>query len=364
MSILRIKIPKIVSNIKKINKFLADYDKKWTLVMKVLAQHQESLKIILNHPCINEVHSVANSRLSGLQIMKEANPDLRTMYIKPPAINHAERVVRLADISLNTSYPVLEALDAAAKKLGKVHQVVIMIELGELREGIIRENIDNFYRKLSKLKHIKVIGIGTNLGCMYGIEPTYDKLIQLSLYRELLESKYEMNLELVSGGSSITLPLVTKNTIPPAVNHFRIGEAAFFGVIPGETKKFRDLTVDTFEFAGYIIELEKKPSVPDGNLTDASVGVAATDGDEEKETYRAILNFGILDVDMENIIPKNPRVQFAGTTSDMTVFDLGDNRNKDGKPMYKVGDQIRFKTNYMGVARLMNSHFVEFELID
>ena len=143
---------------------------------------------------------------------------MRTIYIKPPAIKYARRVVECADISINTSHSVILALNDEAIKQNKVHEIIIMIELGELREGILRDHVVNFYSNILDLSNIKVIGLGTNLGCMYGVKPTFDKLMQLSLYKLLLEEKYEHRIPLLSGGSSINLPLVSMRKTPKETN--------------------------------------------------------------------------------------------------------------------------------------------------
>ncbi|MEJ2617972.1 MAG: alanine racemase, partial [Ignavibacteriaceae bacterium] len=130
-------------------------------------------------------------------------------------------------------------MNAEAERQGKKHRIIVMIEMGELREGIVRDEVLHFYEKIFELENIDIIGIGTNLGCMYGVEPTYDKLIQLSLYKNLIDAKFGTNLELISGGTSITLPLIDKNKVPAALNHFRIGEAALLGVSPLDGKQFR-----------------------------------------------------------------------------------------------------------------------------
>jgi predicted amino acid racemase len=360
MAELRIKTDKILGNIRKLDRYLVKHDKKWTLVTKVLSGHRESLKRILAAPCIKRLHSVADSRLSGLRTVKQLNPELVTMYIKPPAVKLAEKVVRFADISLNTSFETIAALDRAARLQGKVHRVVVMIEMGELREGVIRENIYDFYERVLQLDNITICGLGSNLGCMYGVEPTYDKLIQLCLYLQLLELRFNINLELVSGGSSITLPLLGKRKIPRGMNHFRIGEAAFFGVSPLTGKRYRDLSTDSFEFVANVLELEEKTNVPQGNIGEGNVGHAAEfDEEAEERQYRAVLDFGIVDVDPDQITPHFDKAAFAGTTSDMTVYNVGDNRNPSGRRRLREGGTMSFTPNYMGVARLMHSKYVE-----
>lgn len=238
---------------------------------------------------------------------------------------------------------------------------MVMIELGELREGVNRENFANFYQSIFNLKHIEVVGIGSNLGCMYGVEPTYDKLLQLILYKELTEIKHGSKLHLVSGGSSITLPLIETGSVPKGINHFRIGEAAFFGSSPLNNSPFKNLCTDTFNFYTQIIELEEKDIVPDGIISEANIGHTAEfdKGDISKKSYKAILDFGLLDVDQEGLKSHDTEIKLVGITSDMTVVDIGNNRKKNGAAKYKIGDHILLDPSYLAVARLLSSKFIE-----
>ena len=77
-----------------------------------------------------------------------------------------------------------------------------MIELGDLREGILPGSLINFYKHVFHLSNIEVKGIGANLGCMAGAVPTVDQFMQLVLYKELLELKFEHPLHWISAGSS------------------------------------------------------------------------------------------------------------------------------------------------------------------
>lgn len=369
MANLIIKTEKILSNIYKLHEYISNRSGEWTLIMKLLSGHTDTLERLLADPIIKDIHSVGDSRLSNLQRIKEINPEVRTMYIKPPPMQYAEEVVSCADISHNTSLRTIKALNREAKKQNKIHKVIIMLELGELREGVMRENLSDFYEKLFTLSNIEVIGIGSNLGCMFGVEPSYDKLVQLNLYKELLEAKFNKKIPLVSGGSSITLPYLGKKNIAESINHHRIGEAVFLGTSPYNNKKFRNLSTDAFEYHTFILELEKKEDQPDGVISDASVGHTTDESDEQSKedylnqetpkNYKAILDFGVLDVDVNEIEPKNKKIKFIGTTSDMSVYDIGPNLLTPNKRMYRVGSKVAFKPTYIGVARLMNSKFVE-----
>lgn len=365
MAELIIHTDKIKENIKSLSSYFKERNIKWSLITKVFSGDKEFLKRVLTDDVISNISSVGDSRLTSLKNLKEINPEMRTIYIKPPAAVYADEVVRYANISLNTSFSTIKALNAAAKKAGKTHKIIIMIELGELREGVKRDNIIDFYEKVFQMPNIEVIGIGSNLGCMYGIEPTYDKLLQLCLFKELISVKFNKDLPLISGGTSITLPFLDRGSVPNDVNHFRVGEAAFFGISPLNNEPFGDLFVDTFEFNANIIELERKKLVPEGIIGDANIGHTSdfVDADAGEYSYKAILDFGMLDVDKGDISSSDMNIQFVGITSDMIVIDIGDNKNKAGGVKYKVGDKISFTPNYMAVARLLNSKFIDKQFI-
>ncbi|MBI2280413.1 MAG: alanine racemase [Bacteroidetes bacterium] len=361
MAELIIHTKNIQNNINYLSKYFDKHQIHWSLITKVFSGDKEFIKNVLTDDVIKNINSIGDSRLTSLKNLRAVNSEMKTIYIKPPAEMYAEEVVKYADISLNTSYTTIKALNEAAIKAEKTHQIIIMIELGELREGVKKADVMHFYEQVFNLSNIEVIGIGSNLGCMYGVEPTYDKLLQLSLYKELISEKFNKELKFVSGGSSITLPLIENETIPKDINHFRIGEAVFFGVSPMDNKKFKELSTDTFEFNANIIELEKKKIVPDGIIGEANVGHAASydESDIGESSYKAILDFGLLDVDQKDIEAVDESLIFVGITSDMLVVDLGTNKTASGEKKYNIGDKIHFKPNYMGVARLLGSKFIE-----
>ena len=355
MATLHIDTRKIRKNVGKLNNYFENNDIQWTLVSKVLCGHRQTLEKVICCEEMEGLHSIGESRIGNLRTIKKIDPNIRTMYIKPPEIRYASQIVKHADYSLNTSMNTIEALNKEAGEQGKIHNVLIMIELGELREGILREDIERFYEKVFHLPNIRVSGIGANLGCMYGIEPTKDKLIQLCLYKQLLEAKYGERLELISGGSSITLPLIGRRKVPKGVNHFRVGEAAFFGTSPLDNKRFRDLSENAFEFSSQILELKEKETVPDGVIGDASIGHAMDNGHNNGDTVKkAILDFGMLDVGHEDLRPKMPEAEFVGISSDMCVYSINDHRSG-----LSTGDRILFKPRYLAVAKLMLSKFID-----
>lgn len=354
---LTIDTNKIVENISTISNFLGEHGVGWTLVGKILCGHEPTLTRILDTDVVKTIHSIGDSRIQNLKRIKEIAPSVQTLFIKPPSLEKVDMIVQYADISLNSSIITIKNLNEAAKAIGIVHKVIIMIELGELREGVVRDDIVDFYSQVFNLSNIEVIGLGANLGCLYGIQPNYDKLVQLTLYKSLLESMFDRTIPIISGGSSITLPLVGSNAMPKPVNHLRIGEAVFMGTTPYDGNQFDSLHTDIFKFRANIIELALKSSVPDGTMSDGNIGHLAEESPNDQDSsLRAIVDFGLIDVDAPDLTSESSDVSFIGTTSDMTVYEI---KKEHGKHQMEAGDSLNFKPSYMGVARLMHSEFVD-----
>lgn len=357
MAFITLDAGKLRANFDYLNLLFKRNNIDWCVVSKVLSGNKTFLTELLKY----DIRQIADSRVSNLKMIKSINPDIETIYIKPPAKRSVSNVVKYADISMNTEIETIKLLSKEAAKLNKTHKIIIMIELGELREGVLAEEFIEFYKKVFKLDHIKVVGIGTNLSCLYGVLPNHDKLIQLSLYEQLVEAKFDRQIPYVSGGSSVTIPLIFQNLLPKSINHFRVGETLFLGTDVYNNTKFKKMNSDVFTLYSEIIELTEKPVVPIGQLGKNVEGESIEFDDKKigERSYRAIIDLGLLDVEMNHIEPFDQTITLSGASSDMVVVDLGQN-----KKQYKVGDLIEFKLDYMGTLRIMNSSYIDKKVIN
>lgn len=324
----------------------------WAIVTKMLCGNKTYLKEVLDLG----IRQVCDSRVSNLKAIKSLNPKVETIYIKPPPKRSIKSIVKYADISMNTSFETVRLLSKEARQQDKTHKIVIMIEMGELREGVLREEVVNFYSRIFEMPNIEVIGIGTNLSCLYGVLPNQDKLIQLSLYKQLIEHKFNKKIPYVSGGSSVTIPLIKQGLLPESINHFRVGETLFLGTNVYDGTPFDFMHNDVFRIYAEIIELFEKPTVPQGEMGQNVEG-ETYDFDPEKSgetSYRALIDLGLLDIEQNHLYPTSDSCTLAGASSDMIVVDLGKNKKN-----YKVGDLLEFKTDYMGALRLLNSRYID-----
>lgn len=352
MAFITINSKKLRDNYNILNQLFKSHQIEWGIVSKVLCGNRLFLGEVLRLP----VKQISDSRISNLKTVKSIRPDIETVYIKPPAKRSIKSIVKFADVSFNTEFETILSLSNEASAAGKIHKVVIMIELGELREGVMREEFIDFYKSVFELPNIEIAGIGTNLSCMYGVLPNHDKLIQLCLYKQLVEAKFNQKIPYVSGGASVTIPLIKKGLLPHGINHFRVGETLFLGTDVYHNKPFAKMHHDVFKLFAEVIELNEKPVVPQGDLGYNLEGEKLNFEQNQSGTtsLRAIVDLGLLDIDKEHIKPILPGIEIAGASSDMLVLDLQANRHQ-----IKVGDLIEFKMDYMGVLRIMNSYYVE-----
>ena len=303
---------------------------------------------------------ICDSRLSNLKTIKKISPETNTIYIKPPAKRLAHSIVRFADVSFNTELQTLKALSEQAVIQEKTHRVVLMLEMGELREGIMLKDLMDFYARVLVLPNIEIVGLGTNLCCLNGILPDEDKLKTLAWCRNILEDQFGHKIPYISGGSSVTLPLLIRDEVPTAINHFRIGETLFFGTDVYADKLIPGMHQDVFTLHAEVIELSEKPLLPTGTAGTNLTGETPefSEEDRNRSSVRAIVDVGLLDTDYNNIIPTQPGISIIGASSDMLILDLNDNPGG-----IKVGDTLEFSMNYMAVLRAMNSDYVDKSVI-
>jgi predicted amino acid racemase len=343
----------LAHNLEVVQRWTAAHGAGLTVVTKALCGHEATIRALLDLG----VTSLADSRLENLRAVDRRDGVPELWYLRPPHRSALAEVVALSDVSLNTELEVVRALDTAAGRQGRCHGVVLMIELGDLREGVLPGHLVKVYEEVFKLPNVEVVGIGANLGCLSGAVPSIDEIMQLVLYRELLELKFERRLPLISAGTSAVLPLLLDGVLPKAVNHFRIGETILLGTDPVSGEVMRGLRGDVFTIEAEVVEVKEKSLVPLTETTEMTP-FAAIQGDAEvvpgQRGYRAVVTLGQVDTEVASLQPVNPNHRVAGASSDITVVNLGDEPSG-----IRVGDTLQFRPGYAALVRLMNNPYAE-----
>ncbi|MDD3073800.1 MAG: alanine racemase, partial [Eubacteriales bacterium] len=267
-----------------------------------------------------------------------------------PMLSQVDAVVELFQCSLNSELATIRALDAAAAKAGVVHEIILMLDLGDLREGVLPGQLEEMVLEIAELKNIRLLGLGTNLTCYGGVIPTWDNLGQLLEYNRKAEKLYSHLLPVISGGNSSSLPLLLEGHLPP-VTQLRLGESIVLGRETVDRQPIPGAHLDCFQIQAEIIEIRKKPSVPIGKIGQDAFG--GTPVFEDRGIHlRAILALGRQDVVVDGL--ETPEgIDILGASSDHLLLDV----TKYPKSL-AVGDVLTFTPGYGALLAAMTSAFV------
>jgi len=297
------------------------------------------------------VEILGDSRIKNLKKLQHI--PVPKMLLRIPMKSEVEEVIKYADISLNSEIDTIKSLSEEAKKQRKIHEIILMVDLGDLREGVLKEDVIPIVEQIVKLEGIRLRGIGTNLTCYGSVIPTPDILEKLVEIKNSINKKFNLNLDIVSGGNSSSLYLVQNGLIPRGITQLRIGEAIVLGRETAFGDRIPHTYDDVFTLEAQIVELKEKPSYPRGILGMDAFG--------ERQVYvdrgimkRAILAIGRQDVNMNDLIPIDSSIELIGSSSDHLIVNVTNSTYP-----YKVGDIIKFKLRYGGILSCSTSEYVE-----
>ena len=181
-------------------------------------------------------------------------------------------MVEFVDVSFNTEISVIRLLARQASKRSKIQRIILMIEMGDLREGILPSDVETMVAEVMGLRDVKLIGLGTNLTCFGGVRPTEAKLRELSVIAGDLQQQYGITFEIVSGGDSANHQWFVSTPDVGHVNHLRIGEAILLGCDTLTRERILGLYMDAFTLITEVVELKTKPSTPYGEIAQDAFG--------------------------------------------------------------------------------------------
>ncbi|WP_206460744.1 alanine racemase [Anaerovorax sp. IOR16] len=303
---------------------------------------------------------IGSSRLEHLKEAKDAGMKGPFMVVRIPMLSEVPDLVKFADISLNSEIEVIKEINAECARQGKKHSVILMADLGDLREGFWdKEAMAKTAVYIEKnLENVTLAGVGTNLGCYGSINPTIENMNQLIAIAETIEKEIGRTLSIISGGGTTSLPLVLDGTMPERINHLRIGEGISLG------KDLQDLWgldmsylhPDVFTAKAEIIEVKDKPSYPVGEIFVDCFGNKGEYVDRGIRK-RALLGLGKLDFAMSDmLIPREKGIEVLGGSSDHLIVDIEEYQGE-----LKVGDFLEFDVRYATMMYLTASKYVRIE---
>ncbi len=301
---------------------------------------------------------IASSRLEQIEDARNYGIDLPYLLLRVPMLSEIPEVIRLTDISLNSELCVLRALNEEAAKQNKVHKVILMADLGDLREGFWDkdEMVEVALIVENELDHLELSGVGTNLGCYGSIEATAEKLDELVSIAERIEALIGRELEYISGGGTTSLPRILNGDMPKRINMLRVGEGIllakdlprFFGC------DMSFLHDDIYTLKAEVIEVKTKPSHPIGKISIDAFGHTPEYVDRGNRK-RALLGIGKVDYgSIDEISPRDKGIEIIGASSDHTILDIEDYEGE-----LKPGDILSFDIVYASLVYVTNCKNVQ-----
>lgn len=292
---------------------------------------------------------LADSRIANIKKMREAGVQAQYLLLRTPFLSEADETVKYTDISHNSEIIVIKKLSKIALALNTKHKVILMVELGDLREGIMPAELENIVAQVLKLKGVELVGIGTNLTCFGGIEPDDKNMPALSAIAKNIEEKFGLQLQYISGGNSANYNWFTSTKETGRVNNLRIGESIYLGTETLHNKPIPNLYTNAFTLIAEVIEAKIKPSMPYGRVGANAFGITKKINDEGL-MLRAILGIGLQDVEVLGLTPIID-VEILGASSDHLILNAKDTD-------IKVGSEVAFSLNYAALLSAMTSPFI------
>ena len=297
------------------------------------------------------VKFIATSRISQMRAIREAGICKKPlMLIRIPMLSELPDVVELCDISLQSDIIVLRALNEEAKKQGKVHEVILMMDLGDLREGFWNEEdaLDAALEIEHELKNLRLAGVGVNLSCYGSVLPTKRNMQGLVSLASDIEREIGRKLDYISGGASTSAYMAMNGTMPYRINLLRLGDIGLRGETDNFAPDFLETGVMTIK--AEVIECRDKPSFPVGELGVNAFGEVGHYEDRGIRR-RALVAMGRVDYgNCFDLIPRMEGIEVIGASSDHTILDVEAVKDK-----VHVGDVLEFGIKAYGPMAYLTS---------
>ena len=295
------------------------------------------------------VSALGDSRIENIETMRRERVPASMVLIRSPMLSQAARVVAHADVSCNSEMDVISTLSSAAHEVGKTHGIVLMVELGDLREGIMPGDLQDAVRDARSFPNIMLKGIGTNLACRSGVKPDEKNMAELSALADSIDATGGPKLDVISGGNSGNLEWALDGADVGRINNLRLGESLLLGRETLHRAPIEGLHTDAITLVAEVIESKVKPSRPWGALAQNAFGdqpAATTPG----RISQTILALGRQDTDPDGLHPP-PGIEVLAASGDHLIADAGRDR-------LAVGSEVTFQLNYSALVRAMTSPFV------
>ena len=298
------------------------------------------------------VPMLGDSRVQNLRRLRRAGIDVPLLLLRIPMPSEVDEVVQIADCSLVSELSTISQLSQAAIKAGVIHDVILMVDMGDLREGVMPQKILPLVQQILLLSGIRLQGLGANFACYSGKVPTPEILEKLVALTQQVRDAFALALPIISGGNSATIDLLITSVMPAGINQLRIGEGILLGRETLKRNPIPGAYQNSLILHAEIVEVQEKPSVPSGEIAQDAFGNIPVLIDRGIRK-RAIAAIGRQDVEIDNLTPILTGIDILGGSSDHLILDVSDVAED-----IAVGSEVCFYLQYGALAHAMVSPYV------
>lgn len=296
---------------------------------------------------------LADARLANLQRLRRAGLDCPLLLLRASCPREAGETVQWADLSIQSSEETLQALDREAGRKGCLHQVLLAVESGDLREGLMPERLLEVTRAFQGWRHLTLTGLTTNFACLSGVLPTPESIGNFVSLATRVAEEVGHSVTTISAGATVCLSLLEHGEMPEGVSQLRIGEAIICGTDTSGVRRVPGTRQDTALLLAEVVEVEEKPSLPWGPLGRDAFGASPTFLDRGRR-IRALLALGRVDSEPDELEPEEPGLEVIGASSDYLLVDVTERGRRT-----VVGEILSFRAGYHAILRACTSPYVE-----
>ena len=296
--------------------------------------------------------ALGESRLENAERLRAAGIDAPIWLLRSPTPELAADAVRLTDVSLESELETVLALERAAGAAGKRHGVIAMVDLGDLREGMLPADLPAFARGRRTARAHRARRHRRQSHLLRRHVPDDDNLGGLAALAERVERRLGRRLAFVSGGNSGCIGLMVAGRMPrgdqqPA--HRRDHPAG---------RRHADSRADRSTCTSTPSSSRRRSS--SASSSPHAHRQTAQDAFGNRPTFidrgvrrRAICALGRQDAPPDGLVPVDSRVEVLGASSDHLILDV-----EELEPPPALGDAIAFVPNYAATLQLFTSPYV------
>jgi ornithine racemase len=291
---------------------------------------------------------LADSRLPSLVRLARQLLGPLTL-IRAPQWDELETTARVADRVLLSDPGAARVLGEHAP--GAAVQVLLTVDLGDRREGVLPDAAPAVAAELAGLPGIQLAGVAVNFACLSGQLPSQELFRQAEDVLAEVARVCAAEPVLSLGGTCVVQHL--DGYAPRFATEVRSGGGPLYGHDFVSGRGITGLKRSDPVLTASVLECYRKPPAPEGpGGLDAFGHVPDVDLPGEDAWY-AMVALGRRDIEPSGLRPLLPGATLAGATSDVCILITPE-------PL-RPGDEVRFTVDYDALVRAVTSPFVALE---